>query len=443
MSAIAQSCIHTSLFGEVCDTCDGGAIFKILAECIEIASIIIGAMAVIGIIIAGIMYITSAGNVTQQTKAKRRLTEITIGILCYGVLFAFAEFLIPGGIVRSTLDSSTTSCPGGTSTVIVDDEDNEVDPEPSSELANYSILEPSSDGILRGIIRGAASSTTKYPPCAKGTKTEMIDGYCYAKTETRAIEYVTYACNKYNSCQRATSKWGNKCSDVARINAAEIMYKYKYRLKHDTNKSLRGGAIAHAQKISAKYKKADHLLLCKNSKTSSYNYVYDAGSTTGGNYVPRGYHLHEKDKIGNSDSREGFKLFVKEVVKQLMKGKPVTVAMGAKSLGKWNGNTAYNRHFVTIVGVSGFVNNFNVDQVEVIFEDGRCMNGGYDSKQHKYRMEPYDQPHIYLNGKEVRFKYIDPWGAYMGTTGTYGARVWRYGYGTTSATSGWHIYTYK
>ena len=105
-----QQCIDTSLFGKVCDYCDGGAIYKILAECVEIITYAIGAAAVISIIICGIMYATSAGDVAHQTKAKQRLYQTIIGILCYGIFFAFLEFLIPGGVINSSTSSTTTTC---------------------------------------------------------------------------------------------------------------------------------------------------------------------------------------------------------------------------------------------------------------------------------------------------------------------------------------------
>lgn len=111
-----QQCVDTNLFGKVCDYCDGGAIYKILAECVEIITYAIGAAAVIGIIICGIMYITSGGDVAHQTKAKQRLYQIVIGLLCYGIFFAFLEFLIPGGVINSTTDNTTTSCPAKSET---------------------------------------------------------------------------------------------------------------------------------------------------------------------------------------------------------------------------------------------------------------------------------------------------------------------------------------
>lgn len=106
-----QQCVDTNLFGKVCDYCDGGAMYKVLAECVEIITYAIGAAAIIGIIICGIMYITSGGDVAHQTKAKQRLYQTVVGILCYGIFFTFMEFIIPGGVIGSTTDNTTTSCP--------------------------------------------------------------------------------------------------------------------------------------------------------------------------------------------------------------------------------------------------------------------------------------------------------------------------------------------
>ena len=113
-SFAAETCIQTALFGEVCDDCHGGAIFKIIAVIIQVLSIGIGAAAVIGIIISGIQYITSSGDPARMTKAKSRLIEVVIGILAYGVALAFLEFLIPGGVFGNSLEASD-SCPVETS----------------------------------------------------------------------------------------------------------------------------------------------------------------------------------------------------------------------------------------------------------------------------------------------------------------------------------------
>ena len=54
--------------------------------------------AVIGIIISGIQYSASAGDPTAMAKAKKRIIEIIIGVLAYGLLWGFLNWLIPGGL---------------------------------------------------------------------------------------------------------------------------------------------------------------------------------------------------------------------------------------------------------------------------------------------------------------------------------------------------------
>lgn len=379
MAERIQQCVDTSLFGQVCDYCDGGAIFKVLAQCIQILTILIGALAVLGIIIAGIMYMTSSGDVARQTKAKRRLLEIVVGLLCYGTIFAFMEFIIPGGIIHSTLDETTTSCP---------EEEEPVNP-PGGGGGN-----PPGGG-------------TTGMSCSENPNTVEIDGYCYAKTNILATDYVRNACSRYHSCQSYKPEWSSSCEAFARINAKEMMYGNPI-----VHESIGGGAVAHKVVINARTGEDSSPLLCNGS-------------------------IHS-NSTGRSVSRIAFKKAVKVLVEQIMSGKPVTIAAANKTLGKWADGAHWNRHFITMVGVSSFVNATNVDQIEITFEDGKCMNGGNG------HYEPYDQPHIKLNGREVQFKYVDPWGATLKTTGVSGqSRVWRYHYEREGSSSdGWYIFTY-
>ena len=118
IAAEGQSCVSTLLFGEVCDSCNGGATFKIIAETIKLLSMGIGILGVIGISVVGIKYLTANGNAAQAVKARTRLIQLLIGMASYVGLFWFANFLIPGGIVASTLDSTTTSCPELATTLV-------------------------------------------------------------------------------------------------------------------------------------------------------------------------------------------------------------------------------------------------------------------------------------------------------------------------------------
>jgi hypothetical protein len=60
---------------------------------------LVGIVAVISIIFAGIQYASSADDPGTVTKAKQRIFNTVIGLVAYIFLFAFLEYLIPGGIV--------------------------------------------------------------------------------------------------------------------------------------------------------------------------------------------------------------------------------------------------------------------------------------------------------------------------------------------------------
>ena len=56
----------------------------------------LGAAATVGMVIAGIVYLTARDNPQQVALAKRRLIEISIGLAAWAMLFALLRFLIPG-----------------------------------------------------------------------------------------------------------------------------------------------------------------------------------------------------------------------------------------------------------------------------------------------------------------------------------------------------------
>ena len=64
---------------------------------VDIISIGIGIVGVIGISIVGIQYITASSNEQQATKAKRRIFEIVIGLIIFVTLYIITQWLVPGG----------------------------------------------------------------------------------------------------------------------------------------------------------------------------------------------------------------------------------------------------------------------------------------------------------------------------------------------------------
>ncbi len=55
----------------------------------------LGAAAVIGVIIAGIMYLTAKDNEQQVAKAKKRLLDVVIGLVAWAALWTVLNWLIP------------------------------------------------------------------------------------------------------------------------------------------------------------------------------------------------------------------------------------------------------------------------------------------------------------------------------------------------------------
>ena len=106
-----ENCVDTILFGQVCDTCDAGMILKIVAAVMKFLTAGISLVAIVGILWSGVQILTARDDVSQVVKGRKRLISVMVGLLIYAFMFTILEFLLPGGIVESTTDSSTTSCP--------------------------------------------------------------------------------------------------------------------------------------------------------------------------------------------------------------------------------------------------------------------------------------------------------------------------------------------
>lgn len=101
-------------------SCEGEAedsIFEILQLIVDIMSIGVGILAVIGITITGIQWITSGGNEQTATKAKRRFFEIIVGVAIYVTAFLLLEwaYIAPNRESSSSQSSTNTSQSGITS----------------------------------------------------------------------------------------------------------------------------------------------------------------------------------------------------------------------------------------------------------------------------------------------------------------------------------------
>ena len=77
---------------------NGGGIFVIINIVLNVLTFGVGIAGTLGIVISGIMYLTARDNEAQMTKAKSRLINIVIGLAAYAVMWAFLQWLLPGGI---------------------------------------------------------------------------------------------------------------------------------------------------------------------------------------------------------------------------------------------------------------------------------------------------------------------------------------------------------
>lgn len=58
----------------------------------------VGVAAVIGVVIAGIMYLTARDSEAQVATAKKRLYEVVIGLVLWVAMWSLLNWLIPGGL---------------------------------------------------------------------------------------------------------------------------------------------------------------------------------------------------------------------------------------------------------------------------------------------------------------------------------------------------------
>ena len=71
-------------------TVDAGTIFN---NALDIAYFLLGAIAVIIIIVAGILYATSAGNAAAITKAKNAILYAGVGLVVVLLAFVITQFI--------------------------------------------------------------------------------------------------------------------------------------------------------------------------------------------------------------------------------------------------------------------------------------------------------------------------------------------------------------
>lgn len=83
--------------------CKSNGVWEITNLVFNIATMGVGILATLGIVIVGIQWLTAKDNEQQVAKSKNRLLNIVIGVLVWGLMWLIASWLIPRGIVTTGL----------------------------------------------------------------------------------------------------------------------------------------------------------------------------------------------------------------------------------------------------------------------------------------------------------------------------------------------------
>jgi len=80
------------------DGVENTGLWSLLLQAINILTVGVGVLALAGIVYGGILYTTSGGKPEQVKKAYTVFTNVVIGVVAFGGMFALLNFLVPGGV---------------------------------------------------------------------------------------------------------------------------------------------------------------------------------------------------------------------------------------------------------------------------------------------------------------------------------------------------------
>ena len=101
----SEDVVETNFFGNFEDDGSGCGVYTILNLVIDILSMGVAILGVIGVTVAGIQYVSAKDSEEKTRKAKRRIFEIIIGLVAYAILFAAVQWLLPGGLMNTSCRS--------------------------------------------------------------------------------------------------------------------------------------------------------------------------------------------------------------------------------------------------------------------------------------------------------------------------------------------------
>ncbi len=97
--AIKTSLLNCNATGE--EGVKGTGLWAILLIAVNILTAGVGVLALAGIVYGAILYTSAGGNAEQVKKAMGVFTNVVIGVVAFGAMFALLNFLVPGGVFNS------------------------------------------------------------------------------------------------------------------------------------------------------------------------------------------------------------------------------------------------------------------------------------------------------------------------------------------------------
>lgn len=97
-AAPAPECQNTENQADLEKCIEGNKLVDMLQNIVNFLSAGVGVVVVIMIIIGGIQYITAGDNPSAVTAAKERIGNALLALVAFLFLFAFLQWLIPGGV---------------------------------------------------------------------------------------------------------------------------------------------------------------------------------------------------------------------------------------------------------------------------------------------------------------------------------------------------------
>lgn len=95
---------QTNTFAAIDCTKDGQAkaclYQKYLNPAIKLLSAVVGVLAVLMIIVGGVQYSSAGSDPQKITEARKKIINALLGLVAYIFLFAFLNWLVPGGLVN-------------------------------------------------------------------------------------------------------------------------------------------------------------------------------------------------------------------------------------------------------------------------------------------------------------------------------------------------------